>query len=96
MHIDPTQMFYAAIILSYTPFGLYQMLLITRSTILLRDLEKKQYAPLDIKNKLAVVITTNGNATDVVEKIISTTMSYGLDLKMYVICLLYTSDAADD
>lgn len=86
MHVDSIQVFYAAIILSYTPLGSYQMLLIARSTILLRGREKKQkqHAKLGTKNKLVVVITTNGNAADIVEKIISTTMGYGLDLRIYV------------
>ncbi len=83
--IDHVLLLYAIIILSYTPLGLYQMFLVARSVILLRGLEEKQYPKLDVKNKLVVAITTNGNATDVVEKIIATTMGYGLDLRMYVI-----------
>lgn len=79
------QVFYAIIILSYTPFGIMQMYLIASNMLFMRNLHKKRYKKLKKKNNVIVVTTTNGAATDVVEKIIATVDGYGLGVKQFVI-----------
>jgi cellulose synthase/poly-beta-1,6-N-acetylglucosamine synthase-like glycosyltransferase len=73
------------IVLSYTPFGVYQMFLIIHNILFLKDEDPTSFAQLDKKNKVIVITTTNGKAADVVEKIISTIDGYGLGIRQYVI-----------
>jgi cellulose synthase/poly-beta-1,6-N-acetylglucosamine synthase-like glycosyltransferase len=75
----------AIVIISYVPFGLFQMYLVLRSVFLTRGLETKQYPPLEKKNNVIVVTTTNGMATDVVQWMIKQTDSYGLGVKQFVV-----------
>ena len=76
---------FAFVIVSYLPFGLFQMYLVLRSALLLRNLETKKYAELEKKNQVIVVTTTNGMASDVVQWMIAQTESYGLGVKQFVI-----------
>jgi len=73
------------IILSYTPFGMYQMYLVLRHVFPKKRKEADAYPKKDKRNEVIVVITTNGKATDVVEKIVATIDAYGLGIRQYVI-----------
>ena len=77
-------LFFAIIILSYTPFGVYQIYLIFYNSFVFRDYDDKK-DNLKQRNQVILVTTTNGMATDVVEIIISTIDHYGLDVKQFVI-----------
>ena len=76
---------FAAVVLSYAPFAVYQMYLMIISLFGndAKDAERKTL--LEKPNNVIVVITTNGMATDVVEKIISNIRSYELGLEIFVI-----------
>jgi hypothetical protein len=76
---------FAAVIVSYVPFGLFQMYLVVWSAIKTRGMETRKYPDLQKKNNVIVVTTTNGMATDVVEWMISQVGSYALGVKQYVI-----------
>ena len=79
------QSFYAFIILSYTFLGAYQMYLIVSDLSKMdKDHLIDQKAP-KADNRVIVLITTNGMATGIVEKIIATTRSYELGVEIYVI-----------
>ena len=72
-------------LLSYFPFALYQLFLMDYSMYMT---DKRGFAhanPLPVPNNLIVVITTNGMATDVVEKIIAKTRRYGSASEIFVI-----------
>jgi cellulose synthase/poly-beta-1,6-N-acetylglucosamine synthase-like glycosyltransferase len=76
---------FAAVVLSYSPFAIYQMYLMIISFFGndVRDAEKDRI--LEKPNNVIVVVTTNGMATDVVEKIISNIKGYDLGLEIFVI-----------
>ncbi|MDY0293649.1 MAG: glycosyltransferase family 2 protein [Candidatus Methanomethylophilaceae archaeon] len=76
---------FAAVVLSYSPFAVYQIYLMVISLFGNDAGEAKRFPVLDRANNVIVVITTNGMATDVVEKIISTIRGYGLDLEIFVV-----------
>lgn len=76
---------FAAVVLSYFPFAVYQMYLMIIS-LFGNDIREAEKDPmLEKPNNVIVVITTNGMATDVVEKIISNIKGYELGLEIFVI-----------
>lgn len=76
---------FIALILSYTPFGLYQVYLIVHNKLFLENEDDVSCAQPSRKNRVIVATTTNGNATGVVERIIATIDGYALDIEQYVI-----------
>lgn len=85
MSLPLLQYAFVAIVLSYAPFAIYQMYLMIISLYGndAKDAERKPV--LENANNVIVTITTNGMATDVVEKIISNIRSYELGLEIFVI-----------
>jgi len=71
---------FAILIVFYTPFALYQMFLVISSIIHSDKKYFEKQSPIKKDNNVIIAITTNGMATDVVEKIISTIRGYGLHL----------------
>ncbi|UAL07026.1 MAG: glycosyltransferase family 2 protein [Candidatus Methanogranum gryphiswaldense] len=69
----------------YTPFGIYQAYLTIRSTFLTDEKYLSTKTRLEKPNNAIVVITTNGMATDVVEKIISAVKGYELPVEIFVV-----------
>lgn len=71
--------------IAYVPFGVYQAHLAVVATYITDDKYFKTKKRLEKPNNTIVTITTNGMATDVVEKIIAIINGYGLPVEIYVI-----------
>lgn len=69
----------------YTPLGLYQLYLVISAFLHSDEEEILSQHPLAIPNRVLVVITTNGLATDVVEKIIAKVQGYGVAAGVFVV-----------
>jgi cellulose synthase/poly-beta-1,6-N-acetylglucosamine synthase-like glycosyltransferase len=81
----PAEWFLLIALLCYFPFAVYQLYLMDYS---MYKTDKKGFfesQPLKAANNLIVVITTNGMATDVVEKIIAKTKLYESASEIFVI-----------
>jgi cellulose synthase/poly-beta-1,6-N-acetylglucosamine synthase-like glycosyltransferase len=76
---------FAILVVFYSPFAIYQLYLMTSSILNSDKAYFKKQTRLEKDNNVIIALTTNGMATDVVEKIISTINSYGLDVKIFVI-----------
>ncbi len=72
-------------LLFYAPYALYQIYLILYSILFDDRRSFMKEPPLPAANNLIVAITTNGMATDVVEKIIRKVRSYGVASEIFVI-----------
>ncbi len=79
----PLQILLVILIATYTPFGIYQMYLVLSSII--SDHRKYPAKERTANNNVIVAITTNGNATDVVEMIVSKIRGYGICSEIFVI-----------
>lgn len=74
---NPLEIVLVIMLLFYFPFAAYQMLLIIYSLFMTDKKILLKQRPLEKPNNVIVVITTNGMATDVVEKIIAKMRRYG-------------------
>ena len=74
---DPLEIALVIMLLFYFPYAVYQMLLIIYSLFMTDKKILLKQRPLEEPNNIIVVITTNGMATDVVEKIIAKMRRYG-------------------
>ncbi len=82
---------FAILVITYTPFAMYQVYLVIRSVLSSDEKYFRKQKRLEKANNVIVVITTNGMAADVVEKIISTIKGYKTVPEIYVI-----KEAKDD
>ncbi len=73
------------LMLTYLPFGLYQVYLMFVNILTPDSRYMKGMKPLEKPNNIIVVVTTNGMATDVVEKIIKKIKSYSMGIRVFVI-----------
>ncbi len=72
-------------LLSYTPFAFYQLMLIQNSLYVTDRVLFERHKRLENPNNVIVAITTNGMATDVVEKIIARVRSYDVASEVFVV-----------
>jgi len=75
----------AVMLLTYTPFAVYQLYLMDYSLWMSDNKLFKDKEKLEKANNVIVAITTNGMATDVVEKIIAKIRRYGVASEIYVV-----------
>ncbi len=71
--------------LVYMPLGVYQLYLVISAVIHNDRREMRDCKLLTVPNRVLVVITTNGMATDVVEKIVRKVRSYEVAAEVYVL-----------
>ena len=72
-------------LLFYTPFAVYQLYLIDYSLWMTDKKLFDKHPRLETPNNVIVAITTNGMATDVVEKIIKKVSGYGVASEIFVV-----------
>ncbi|MCQ2085116.1 MAG: glycosyltransferase family 2 protein [archaeon] len=82
---QPWELVFFIMILLYTPFAVYQLYLIIVALISDDHHMVENEKRLSTPNNVIVAITTNGMATDVVEKIIKKIRSYRVALEIYVV-----------
>ena len=84
-NLDFVEIVLICMLLVYLPFAAYQMYLIIYSMVVTDEKIKARKRRLDRSNNVIVVITTNGMATDVVEKIIRKVGHYNVASKIFVL-----------
>ena len=72
-------------LLFYTPFAIYQLYLLDYSLLMTSGRLFNKHERLETPNNVIVAITTNGMATDVVEKIIAKVSSYNVASEVFVV-----------
>ena len=82
---NPLEAVLLVMLLCYFPLALYQMYLICYSLCVTDRRILRRQKPLVKPNNVIVAITTNGMATDVVEKIIAKTKKYNVASEVFVI-----------
>ena len=79
------QLVLTLMLLFYTPFAFYQLFLIDYSLLMTDRKLFDRHEKLKVPNNVIVAITTNGMATDVVEKIIERVRSYNVASEIFVV-----------
>ena len=82
---DPLECFLLMILLVYFPFAAFQLYLMYYSLFMTDERISRKHEVLETPNNVIVAITTNGMATDVVEKIIVKVRRYGIVSEIYVV-----------
>ena len=82
---DPFEILLLVMLLTYLPYAIYQLFLMDYSLYMTDKKLKEKQTPLEIPNNVIVAITTNGMATDVVEKIIKKIRKYDVASEIYVV-----------
>ncbi len=82
---SPIEFIMLFMLLFYLPFAVYQLYLLDYSMYKTDRRIKEGFEKLETPNNVIVAITTNGMATDVVEKIIRKVDKYGIASKIYVV-----------
>ncbi|MCQ2078491.1 MAG: glycosyltransferase family 2 protein [archaeon] len=82
---SPWELVFFLMVLLYTPFAVYQLYLMAVALFTDDEHEMSHERRLETPNNVIVAITTNGMATDVVEKIIRKVRSYHIASEIFVV-----------
>lgn len=82
---SPVEILLLVMLISYFPYAVYQIYLMDYCLYMTDKKIKDRKKRLEVPNNVIVAITTNGMATDVVEKIIAKVRGYGLASEIFVV-----------
>jgi len=82
---DPMEIVLLVMLLTYLPYAVYQLFLMDYCLYMSDEKIKERKMRLEVPNNVIVAITTNGMATDVVEKIIKKIRKYDVASEIFVV-----------